>query len=493
MARRQFAGWAIALPIFAFQLLASAASAVGSNGVWSQNAITGAWASAVNWNSGVVPGATSGSTNPDAALFNSPSTTTLILPDPNRNLQSISFDTSATAYTIGTVNGNGLLLTGGGTIQIAGGFAGSNLTETVNAPLTLEGAYTLANNSPFATDFLVFGGAISSGVAGVQNLSITGSNNVNINGAIADGAGMVGLTKTGTGMLMLAGSNTFTGGLTISSGTVRASATPAGTTTLGTGTVMLSGGTLALQGQTIGAPGLLGYFYNNAPNNVANVDPDYNTLQSMSSHLNSVGPWIVTPTSTNGYPKLDYSNSNFGSGAPFGTSPATATQANYGFTFAQSYEVKLTGIINVATAGSYTFQTTSDDGSVLFLDNGNTPIVNNNAYQARTTKSGTINLSPGPHLITVGYYQGDNGNGLLVEYNGPDTGNANVTIPNSVLNVLSNSQSFRNSISVTANSTIDVAGSPLATFGSLAVNGSVLSTTSGDQTISPYGQRREAF
>ena len=487
MARRNLAGWAIALLIFAFQLFGSAALAVGANGVWSQNAITGAWASAVNWNSGVVPGAALGSTNPDAALFSSPSTTTLILPDLNRNLQSITFDTSATAYTIGTVSGNGLLLTGGGTIQIAGGFAGSNVTETVNALLTLEGAYTLANNSPIATDFLLFGGAISSGVAGVQSLNIAGSNNVYINGAIADGAGTVGLTKMGAGTLTLAGSNTFTGGLTISNGTVGAGASPAGTTTLGIGTVLLSGGKLALDGQTIGAPGLLGYFYNNAPNKVANVDPDYNTLQSMSSHLNSVGPVIVTPTSTNGYPKLDYSNLNFSSGAPFGTSPATATQANYGFTFAQSYEVKLTGVINIATAGSYTFRTTSDDGSVLFLDNGNTPVVNNNAYQAPTTKSGTINLSPGPHLITVGYYQGANGNGLSVQYNGPDTGNANVTIPNSVLNVLSNSQSFSNSVSVAANSTIDVAGSPLANFGSLAVNGSVLTTTSGDQTIRPYG------
>jgi autotransporter-associated beta strand protein len=487
MARRHLAGWAVALPVFAFHLFGSAAPAVGAIGVWSQNAITGGWASSVNWNSGVVPGAASGTTNADTAFFSSPSTTALILPDLNRNLQSISFDTSATAYTIGTANGNGLLLTGGGTIQIAGGFASSNVTETVNAPLMLEGAYTLANNSPISTDFLVFGGPISSGVAGVQNLSVTGSNNVNINGAIADGAGTVGLTKMGAGTLTLAGSNTFTAGLTISSGTVRAGATPAGTTTLGTGTVTLSGGTLALQGQTTGAPGLLGYFYNNAPNNVGNVDPDYNTLQSMSSHLNSVGPVIVTPTSTNGYPKLDYSNSNFGSGSPFGTSPATATQANYGFTFAQSYEIKLTGIINVATAGSYTFRTTSDDGSVLFLDNGNTPVVNNNAYQERTTKSGTISLSPGPHLISVGFYQGVNGNGLLVEYNGPDTGNANVTIPNSVLNVLSNSQSFNNNVSVTADSTIDVAGSPLASFGSLAVNGSVLSTTSGDQTMDPYG------
>src|SRR6266568_4906330 len=88
MARRHLAGWAIALLIFAFQLFGRAAPTVGANGVWSQNAITGAWGSAVNWNSGVVPGAASGSTNPDVALFSSPSTTTLILPDLNRNLQS---------------------------------------------------------------------------------------------------------------------------------------------------------------------------------------------------------------------------------------------------------------------------------------------------------------------------------------------------------------------------------------------------------------------
>ncbi len=50
------------------------------------------------------------------------------------------------------------------------------------------------------------------------------------------------------------------------------------------------------------------------------------------------------------------------------------------------------------------FATTSDDGSMLYID-GNA-VVNNNNFQAATQATGMADLTPGLHTIDVEYYQG---------------------------------------------------------------------------------------
>ncbi len=54
----------------------------------------------------------------------------------------------------------------------------------------------------------------------------------------------------------------------------------------------------------------------------------------------------------------------------------------------------MNGFINITKADTYTFTTTSDDGSVLFIDGGDgitpnddIPLVSNNVYQGMTLKS----------------------------------------------------------------------------------------------------------
>src|SRR5205807_7576222 len=118
-------------------------------GTWSSSASTGNWSSASNWVAGVIPGATAGTTDADTAIFNSGSTTTLVIPDLTRNLEFITFDTAAAAYTIGTTGGNALLLTSGGTIQTT--FTVVN-TEIINAPLVIEGTNGLYSFSSGAID-----------------------------------------------------------------------------------------------------------------------------------------------------------------------------------------------------------------------------------------------------------------------------------------------------------------------------------------------------
>ncbi len=194
----------------------------GANGTWNPSATSGAWQTAADWLSGIIPGSTTITTDTDIATFNSNSTTLQITPDANRDIGGITFDTAAGAYTIGTTGGNALLLTTGGTIQIASTFSGSNIAETVNAPLTLEGNYTFADNSTNTGVSLNFGGAIRSGTSGLQTLNVSGSGAMNISGAIGSGTGVIGFTKNGTGTLTFSGSaaNTYTGLTQVNSGTL---------------------------------------------------------------------------------------------------------------------------------------------------------------------------------------------------------------------------------------------------------------------------------
>ncbi|MHC4753364.1 MAG: PA14 domain-containing protein, partial [Planctomycetota bacterium] len=82
---------------------------------------------------------------------------------------------------------------------------------------------------------------------------------------------------------------------------------------------------------------------------------------------------------------------------------------NFGFRFS--------GQISITTAGDYTFYTTSDDGSKLYI-NG-TMVVDNDSTHGMEEQSGTIPLTAGNHTITVTMFELGGGEGLEVEYEGP--------------------------------------------------------------------------
>ena len=94
---------------------------------------------------------------------------------------------------------------------------------------------------------------------------------------------------------------------------------------------------------------------------------------------------------------------------------------------------RFSGQIKVATAGSYTFYTTSDDGSQLYI--GNTLVVDNDGLHGMVEQSGTISLTAGMHPITVTMFEKGGGEGLVVEYQGP--GVTRQEIPDGVLYRLS--------------------------------------------------------
>ncbi len=102
-----------------------------------------------------------------------------------------------------------------------------------------------------------------------------------------------------------------------------------------------------------------------------------------------------------------------------------------------AYSINFTGYIDVPSDGQYTFYTTSDDGSKLYIDNN--LVVDNNAIQPATERSGTIGLKAGKHAINVGYFQQGGGSVLSVSYSGPGVGKQ--VIPNSSLYRVSASSS----------------------------------------------------
>ena len=104
----------------------------------------------------------------------------------------------------------------------------------------------------------------------------------------------------------------------------------------------------------------------------------------------------------------------------FSLSPR-AQSANYGLDFS--------GFIKISKSGTYTFYTTSDDGSRLWI-NG-TLVVENGGIHLLRDRAGTINLQVGYHPIRVEYFQSRGAQYLDVSFKGP--GIRKQKVPNSFL------------------------------------------------------------
>jgi alpha-L-fucosidase len=84
----------------------------------------------------------------------------------------------------------------------------------------------------------------------------------------------------------------------------------------------------------------------------------------------------------------------------------------------EHYGLRFEGYINVPTTGVFTFFTTSDDGSCLWIDGEK--VVDNDGPHNPDAKSGVIALEKGLHAIRVDYFQSTGGAELKVHWQGPD-------------------------------------------------------------------------
>lgn len=104
---------------------------------------------------------------------------------------------------------------------------------------------------------------------------------------------------------------------------------------------------------------------------------------------------------------------------------ARAPTSDVGDAFAYRFD----GFLEVPADGAWTFTTTSDDGSRVWIDGA--LVVDNDGLHGPVEVSGEVALSAGPHAIRVGFFENSGGAMLSVEWSGP--GRAREPIPADVL------------------------------------------------------------
>eukprot|EP00931_Biecheleriopsis_adriatica_P122109 TRINITY_DN9711_c0_g1_i7.p1 TRINITY_DN9711_c0_g1~~TRINITY_DN9711_c0_g1_i7.p1 ORF type:complete len:1818 (+),score=284.41 TRINITY_DN9711_c0_g1_i7:92-5455(+) len=98
------------------------------------------------------------------------------------------------------------------------------------------------------------------------------------------------------------------------------------------------------------------------------------------------------------------------------------------------FALRYRGFLTIHSAGQYTFFTTSDDGSKLWVDNQD--VLNNDGCHPMEERSGSIYLAAGRVPMQVEFFENGGGAGLVLQYQGPDTDNAKRVIPESVVRTL---------------------------------------------------------
>ena len=86
------------------------------------------------------------------------------------------------------------------------------------------------------------------------------------------------------------------------------------------------------------------------------------------------------------------------------------------------FVARWTGDISIVEGGTYTFQSTSDDGSKVYV--GSKLVEDNDGLHGDKTVDGSIYLNPGYYPITVTFFERGGGAVCQVLYSGPDTADA---------------------------------------------------------------------
>ncbi len=183
--------------------------------VWDNGNGNNRWGTANNWNPNAVP------ISSTDVQFNAT--------DDNATVSNIELrgDQVANSITFNNVDDNFSIINGTGSRTLT--LTSGDITRTAGS----SGTQSLAMTT------LTLGGDAAMNIAGTGSLTISS--------VINETGGARSLTKSGAGELILSAANTFSGGVTVSAGTLTLSNASA----LGTGNVTLAGGTLKLSGVSV--------------------------------------------------------------------------------------------------------------------------------------------------------------------------------------------------------------------------------------------------
>ncbi|MCX6245939.1 MAG: autotransporter-associated beta strand repeat-containing protein [Bacteroidetes bacterium] len=306
-------------------------------------------------------------------------------------ISDVSSSGAGVTHTLGTLSISAYILSINGGSNVTSGTAGLTFGAVTN---TGTPTYTVTNPTG--------GGITQLSLAAVSNstylTTFNGNGNVVQTGVFGNGSG--GVTYSGSGTLTLTQANTFTGILTVSSGTV-VGASYVGA--LGAGTLTLSGGTLKLTNAT----GL-----NFARNTTVSAN------SAITSDVSSAGPGITHTLGTLSIGAYTLSI-NGGSNVTSGTAGLTFGAVTH--TGAPTYTVTNptgggTTQLSVGAVGNSTYLTTfngngnviqtgvigSGSGGITYSGTGTLTLSQTNTYGGATTiSSGTIKLGSGTAIPDV--------------------------------------------------------------------------------------------
>jgi autotransporter-associated beta strand protein len=290
------------------------------------------------------------------------------------------------AYALGT----GMLAINGGTI---GNTSAAAISNANNNAVTINGNFAFTGTQ----DLNLGVGATTLGTAAGTSRTInigSATNALTLGGIIANGTTANQLIKNGTGTLILNGANTYSGGTTVSDGTVALGSS--GTLGATTGALTVSGGTLNLGGtsQTVGTTTISGGTITNGTLTGSSYVGQSGTVAAIlagnSSALTKSTSGTLTLSGANTYgggTVLSLGTLNIGHTNALGTGSLTinggtlantsasainttnAVAINGDFTFASAQSLGLLGSMTLGTAaGTSRTITHSSAGSNLNLD-----------------------------------------------------------------------------------------------------------------------------
>ncbi len=368
---------------------------------------------------------------------------TLTLTQTNSYLGSTTVDAGTLVVTangaMGPATATGIVVNAGSALAFTGGVnyttaepitisgtgpAGNGAIENISGTNTFAAPITLSGTAAIGSDAgaMTLGGNIS---AGSNSLTLVGAGTTTINGNMLFQSGSV--TLAGSGTINIAGNiNLGPAGNLVDAGS--------GPATI-TGTI--SGGATAGLEVT---QGLIGTYFN-LPAAQDLIQP---ADSSNSAWLGNQTPAVTAPlVGPIDFPDIADNG--------FADSVGDAAYYNLGGGNNNNVEARWYGDIMIPGTGTtpvpINFATTSDDGSMLYID-GNA-VVNNNNTQAATQATGIADLTPGVHTIDVEYYQGGGGASMDVQWD-PTGGSNFVDIPNSAF---SNIEAV-NGLKMTGNGTL---------------------------------------
>ena len=316
--------------------------------------------------------------------------------------------------------------TGGVTVQTGTlQFGAPNALATSPVTMTADATLDANSQSPTIAALIGAGSVInnSGGMLSVTGNLTTASSHTTYScfwGTINSG----GLVKAGTHAMALRGANTFDGATTVTAGTLSVGAAP---DRLPVGTVLsvASGANFQLDANNQTVASLSGAGRVNLGGGMLTVNPPSGVSTFSGVIQNSQFPGSSTALG-NGLRRYYYTNIDF-TGLYAVRDDSTVNIPNMNATSlpagmypkTNQISVRWLGQILTTAAGTYTFTTTCDDGSRLWI-NG-TMVVSNWVEQGATANSGTIDLAASTRYdLLLEYYNNGGPGSALLSWTPPD-------------------------------------------------------------------------